>query len=108
MAGLACGLHLQNNGVPFTILEASDTVGGRVRTDVVDGFLLDRGFQIFLTSYPTAKELLDYDALDLKPFYAGKILLLAPLFCAASAIRTVTFSSISGSKVWWMEVPARM
>lgn len=54
------------------ILEASDGVGGRVRTDVVDGFLLDRGFQIFLTSYPTAKELLDYDALDLKPFYAGE------------------------------------
>lgn len=37
------------------LLEASDGVGGRVRTDKVDGFLLDRGFQIFLTSYPEAK-----------------------------------------------------
>ena len=72
MAGLACGLHLQKAGVNFTILEASDGVGGRVRTDVVDGFLLDRGFQIFLTSYQEAQAVLDYPALDLKPFYAGK------------------------------------
>lgn len=71
MAGLSCGKQLHKAGVPFTILEASDGVGGRVRSDLVDGFILDRGFQIFLTSYPTAKELLDYDALDLKPFYAG-------------------------------------
>ena len=42
-------------GVPFVLLEASDGVGGRVRTDEVDGFLLDRGFQIFLTSYPECK-----------------------------------------------------
>lgn len=42
-------------GVPFVLLEASDGVGGRVRTDVVDGFRLDRGFQIFLTSYPECK-----------------------------------------------------
>jgi Flavin containing amine oxidoreductase len=41
--------------VPFILLEASDGVGGRVRTDEVDGFLLDRGFQIFLTSYPEAQ-----------------------------------------------------
>lgn len=74
VAGLSCGLQLRKAGIPFTILEAADGVGGRVRTDVVDGFQLDRGFQIFLTSYPTAKELLDYDALDLKPFYAGLLL----------------------------------
>ncbi len=43
-----------------------------MRSDKVDGFILDRGFQIFLTSYPTAKEMLDYNALDLKPFYAGE------------------------------------
>ncbi len=71
MAGLACGLHLQKAGVNFAILEASDGVGGRVRTDTVDGFLLDRGFQIFLTSYQEAQAVLDYPALNLKPFYAG-------------------------------------
>ena len=42
-------------GVAFVLLEASDRVGGRVRTDVVDGFTLDHGFQIFLTSYPEAQ-----------------------------------------------------
>jgi len=42
-----------------------------VRTDKVDGFLLDRGFQIFLTGYPEAKATLDLEALQLQPFYAG-------------------------------------
>ena len=46
---------LLGSGVPFVLLEASDGIGGRVRTDTVDGFLLDRGFAIFLTSYPEAK-----------------------------------------------------
>ena len=48
-------------------------MGGRVRTDEVDGFLLDRGFQIFLTSYAEAQQALDYEALDLRPFYAGAV-----------------------------------
>lgn len=43
-----------------------------MQTDIVDGFLLDRGFQIFLTSYKEAQAMLDYQSLDLKPFYAGK------------------------------------
>ncbi|KAK9836272.1 hypothetical protein WJX81_001340 [Elliptochloris bilobata] len=73
MAGLSCGARLHAAGVRVAILEASDGVGGRVRTDRVDGFLLDRGFQIFLTSYPEARALLDYDALDLRSFYAGAL-----------------------------------
>ncbi|GMH36944.1 hypothetical protein BSKO_04817 [Bryopsis sp. KO-2023] len=71
LSGLACALSLHKAGVPFSVLEASDGVGGRVRTDSVDGFLLDRGFQIFLTAYPEAQATLDYEKLDLKPFYAG-------------------------------------
>ncbi len=55
------------------MLEASDGVGGRIRTDLVDGFRLDRGFQVFLTSYPEAKSILDYEALDLKPFLPGAL-----------------------------------
>ena len=54
LAGLACGLHLQKKNIPFIILESSDAPGGRIRTDKVDGFLLDRGFQILLTEYPEA------------------------------------------------------
>ena len=71
VAGLSCGLRLHKAGIPFTILESSDGPGGRVRSDKLEGFILDRGFQIFLTSYPEAKEVLDYAGLDLRPFYAG-------------------------------------
>lgn len=49
VAGLSCALTLQRAGLTSLVLEASDGVGGRVRTDLVDGFQLDRGFQIFLT-----------------------------------------------------------
>lgn len=75
LAGLAAAKRLHSSGTPFLLLESSDGIGGRVRTDVhPDGFLLDRGFQIFLTAYPEAKALLDYDALDLKPFYPGALI----------------------------------
>jgi phytoene dehydrogenase-like protein len=73
LAGLCCARHLHEKSVSFEILEASDGVGGRVRTDAVAGFLLDRGFQVFLTSYPEARRLLDYKALDLKPFFHGSL-----------------------------------
>lgn len=73
LAGLCCALRLQKDGVPFLLLEASDAVGGRVRTDSLDGFTLDRGFQIFLNSYPEAAKVLDYNALDLKPFFPGAL-----------------------------------
>ena len=55
------------------VLEASDGVGGRVRTDVVDGFRLDRGFQVLLTAYPETRRVLDYAALDLRPFLPGAL-----------------------------------
>lgn len=71
VAGLCCAKQLKKSGVPFVLLEAADEVGGRVRTDKYEGFTLDHGFQIFLTSYPEVKDQLDYEALDLKPFYAG-------------------------------------
>lgn len=74
IAGLTCATYLNKRNIPFAVLEASDAVGGRVRTDKADGFLLDRGFQIFLTSYPEAKALLDYDALQLRPFQSGAII----------------------------------
>ena len=73
MAGLACAADLTQAGVPCTVIEASDGVGGRVRTDLVDGFQLDRGFQILLTAYPQVQARLDLDALDLRPFAAGAV-----------------------------------
>ena len=71
LAGLACAIELQKNNIDFQIFEASDGVGGRVRSDVIDGFILDRGFQLYNPSYPEGKRLLNYDALDLKPFIPG-------------------------------------
>jgi phytoene dehydrogenase-like protein len=71
LAGLCCARVLHQAHIPFVILEASDGVGGRVRTDRVDGFLLDRGFQVLQTAYPEARRVLDYPALNLKPFYPG-------------------------------------
>ena len=73
LAGLACARRLMQCGVPFTLLEAADGVGGRVRTDVVDGFRLDRGFQLFLPAYPEAARVLDYAALELRPFVPGAL-----------------------------------
>ena len=73
LSGLCCALRLQQAGVNCTILEASDGVGGRIRTDEVDGFLLDRGFQVFLTSYPEAQRVLDFPSLQLKAFQPGAL-----------------------------------
>lgn len=73
LSGLCCARTLQQQGIRCLVLEGSDGVGGRIRTDTVDGFRLDRGFQIFLTSYPEAKSTLDYETLDLKPFLPGAL-----------------------------------
>ncbi|MEO0508591.1 MAG: FAD-dependent oxidoreductase [Verrucomicrobiota bacterium] len=73
MAGLSCALHLHKSGFPVRLFEASDDVGGRVRTDVVDGFLLDRGFQVYLDAYPETSELLDLKALELRAFEPGAL-----------------------------------
>jgi phytoene dehydrogenase-like protein len=71
LAGLCCARRLHQEGLSFTLLEASDGLGGRVRTDELDGFLLDRGFQVLLTAYPEAQAVLDYDALELCAFVPG-------------------------------------
>jgi len=77
LAGLCCARRLQEKGISFQILEASDGIGGRVRTDHVDGFLLDRGFQVLLEGYPEARHVLDYDALQLKSFDPGALIWFA-------------------------------
>ena len=108
IAGLACAKRLQEAGQPFTLLESSHAVGGRVRTDVVDGFRLDRGFQVFLPAYPEAKRVLDYEALALKPFYrgamvhwAGKMQRLAdPLHHPADAFRSLKDEVVPWKDKW--------
>lgn len=71
LAGLAAANALTAAGRTPLVIEASDGVGGRVRTDIVDGYRLDRGFQILLTGYPEVQRQLDLDALDLQPFRPG-------------------------------------
>ena len=71
LSGLSCALELQKQGQKILLLEKSDEPGGRVRTDNVDGFQLDRGFQVYLSAYPTAGRLLDLPALDLGHFEPG-------------------------------------
>jgi phytoene dehydrogenase-like protein len=73
LAGLACARRLTEAGLTCTVLEASDGIGGRARTDRVEGFQLDRGFQVFLTGYPEACKTLNYAALELMPFHPGAL-----------------------------------
>jgi phytoene dehydrogenase-like protein len=73
LSGLACARALTATGLHVEVLEAADTVGGRVRTDVVDGMLLDRGFQVHNTGYPEARRVLDHEALELRPFVRGAL-----------------------------------
>ncbi|MHB0960394.1 MAG: NAD(P)/FAD-dependent oxidoreductase [Pirellulaceae bacterium] len=80
LAGLNCARRLAASGLDVMVLEASDGIGGRVRTDEVHGFRLDRGFHVLLTAYPEAQESLDYSELDLRPFYAGALIRCAGAF----------------------------
>jgi phytoene dehydrogenase-like protein len=80
LAGLACARRLTQSGLTYTVLEASDGIGGRIRTDRVEGFQLDRGFQIFLTGYPEARKMLNYPALGLMPFHPGALIRYAGRF----------------------------
>ncbi|PUA81798.1 NAD(P)/FAD-dependent oxidoreductase [Nocardioides currus] len=71
LAGLRCAQTLQDAGLAVLVLEAADAVGGRIRTDRVDGFLVDRGFQLLNPAYPAVRRWIDVDALGLQGFGAG-------------------------------------
>lgn len=71
LAGLACARTLESLGVDWTLYESSLEPGGRVGSDLHEGFILDRGFQVLLTAYPEAQQVLDYSALKLHRFMSG-------------------------------------
>lgn len=73
LAGLTAARTIQRAGKSVVVLEAQDAVGGRVRTDEVDGFLLDRGFQVMLTAYPELRRQVNLDELDLRAFDPGAL-----------------------------------
>ena len=74
IAGLIAALELEKAGFSPIILESSDAIGGRMKTDEVNGFLLDHGFQVLNTAYPEAKKYLDFQALKLKSFDPGAVI----------------------------------
>lgn len=74
LAGLTAARKLASSGIEVVLLEATDRVGGRVRTDLVDGFQLDHGFQVLLTAYPACREWLDYPSLRLREFEPGAMI----------------------------------
>ncbi len=74
VAGLVAAIELEKRGYAPRILEATDKVGGRVKTDHEDGFQYDHGFQVLLTAYPEAQRYLDLNALQLKRFRPGALI----------------------------------
>ncbi|MFQ3286019.1 MAG: phytoene dehydrogenase-like protein [Natronomonas sp.] len=71
LAGLVAARHLAEAGAEVELFEARERAGGRVRTRSVDGYTLDRGFQVLFTAYPAARRELDFEALDLRRFAPG-------------------------------------
>ena len=74
ISGLIAAKVLEDHGYFPIVLEASDRVGGRVKTDVVNGYQLDHGFQVLLTAYPAAQKYLDFKSLDLQKFVPGAVI----------------------------------
>lgn len=74
LAGLACARRLLEQGVDVSVIEAADAVGGRIRTDEVDGYRLDRGFQVMLTAYEELHAQIDLDQLELRAFAPGSVI----------------------------------
>jgi protoporphyrinogen oxidase len=71
ISGIIAALELEAAGYKPTIYEKQDHLGGRVRTDYIDGYPFDHGFQVLLTAYPEAQHYLDYDKLELQSFLSG-------------------------------------
>jgi len=105
IAGLTAAVYLHRKGHKVKILEASDRAGGRIKTDLVEGFRLDRGFQVLLTAYPETKDLLDYKKLNLKRFLPGATVLydggqfeIADPFRRPSALFSTLFAPVGSLK----------
>jgi phytoene dehydrogenase-like protein len=64
LAGLSAAIHLEAAGIDVTVIESSDRAGGRVASDVIDGFICDRGFQLINARYPALQELNVLNELD--------------------------------------------
>ena len=77
VSGLVAAKVLESHGCRSIVIESTDRVGGRVKTDFLDGFQLDHGFQVLLTSYPEAQKHLDYKSLELQKILPGASIFLS-------------------------------
>lgn len=84
LAGLACAHELRRHKIPFRVYDAADRVGGRVQTDLVEGYRLDHGFQVYLDAYPEGRAVFDYDALELRRFAPGATIRIGGRFTTIS------------------------
>ena len=100
LAGLACARELVRAGRQVLVVEAADRVGGRVATDTVDGFRIDRGFQVYLDAYPEGRRQLDLAALGLGCFEPGA------LVAAAACGRGLDPDGQRGDRRWAADGPA--
>lgn len=71
LSGLSCAYYLEKLGYSPTIFEKSDIAGGRCATDSYEGYLLDRGFQVLLSSYSEIRKIVRIYEMDVKPFPSG-------------------------------------
>jgi len=87
LAGLTAAKCLNERGIDFTLIESSDRVGGRVKSDKVDGFTLDHGFQVMLTSYPQVQKHLNLNDLELGTFSPGARIFNDELYTISDPLR---------------------
>ena len=98
VSGLVAALSLEEKGYETIIYEASNSVGGRVKSDVLDNYILDHGFQVLLSAYPLAQKYLDYSALNLQKFESGAYIFKdGKQFCIGDPLRdfSLFFPTIS-------------
>lgn len=97
LAGLSAAITLQEAGVNVEVLESSDRVGGRVATDVIDGFRLDRGFQLINSRYPELVRLGIIDELDFVEASRSVEISLGDKRVTLANPRTNPFSSLNSN-----------
>lgn len=116
LAGLTCASTLARLGLSYKLIEAQPTLGGRIQTDAVDGFLLDRGFQVLLSSYEEAQMQLAWEDLELEAFDKGAILhtkegnfypMLDPTKHPTELLTTMQ-APIGGFATWWRLMALRL
>ncbi|GAB5553671.1 MAG: NAD(P)/FAD-dependent oxidoreductase [Saprospiraceae bacterium] len=109
VAGLVAAIHAEKTGKSIHLIEATDRPGGRVKTDEIDGFRLDHGFQVLLTAYHEAQRYLDFSTLQLKKFNNGALIFqgdksyqIGDPLRDPSQLLNMAFSSVGTLKDKWL------